>query len=54
MMVNFLLNIDNVLLIFGNQVYLFMDGYVKFDQFIKDIDQVKWYIYVEYYIFVVD
>ena len=51
MMANLLLNTDNALLTFGNQVHLFTDGHAKFDQLIKDIDQAKRHIHVEYYTF---
>lgn len=49
MMANLLLNTDNALLTFGNQVHLFTDGHAKFDQLIKDIDQAKRHVHVEYY-----
>ena len=54
MMANLLLNTDNALLTFGNQVHLFTDGHAKFDQLIKDIDQAKRHIHVEYYTFAAD
>lgn len=54
MMANLLLNTDNALLTFGNQVHLFTDGHAKFDQLIKDIDQAKRHVHVEYYTFAAD
>lgn len=54
MLAKLLLNTDNALLSFGNQVDLFTDGHAKFDQLIKDIDAAKDHVHIEYYTFASD